>query len=186
MQVRIVVVTPFQQNCSVFWCEETMKGAVVDPGGDLDVIQSAIDESGATIDKVILTHGHVDHAAFAGDLAKKLGVPIIGPHIGDKFLIDKVAEQAASYGFGSPGPFQPDQWLDQGDVVEVGKDAHRTRPGDRVTVLPSAAGACGVCAGGGVAVLLAVGTRYPTAPTAAARCVRRRRRTRTSHSASFW
>ena len=120
MQVRIVVVTPFQQNCSVFWCEETMKGAVVGPGGELDVIQSAIDESGATIDKVILTHGHVDNAAFAGDLAKKLGVPVIGPHIGDKFLIDKVAEQAASYGFGSPGPFQPDQWLDQGDVVEVG------------------------------------------------------------------
>ena len=120
MQVRIVPVTPFQQNCSVFWCEETMKGAVVDPGGDLDRIQSAIDESGADIDKVILTHGHVDHAAFAGDMAKKLGVPIIGPHIADKFLIDKVAEQAASYGFGSPGPFQPDQWLEQGDVVEVG------------------------------------------------------------------
>lgn len=120
MQVRVVVVTPFQQNCSVLWCEETMKGAVVDPGGDLDRIEAAVKESGATIEKVLLTHGHVDHAAFAGDLAKKLGVPVIGPHIADKFLIEKAAEQAASYGFGQAGAFLPDQWLEHGDVVEVG------------------------------------------------------------------
>ncbi len=120
MQVRVVVVTPFQQNCSVLWCEETMKGAVVDPGGDLDQIEAAIGESGAAIEKILLTHGHLDHVAFAGDLAKKLGVPIIGPHIADKFLIDKAAEQAAGYGFGNPQTFQPDQWLDQGAVVDVG------------------------------------------------------------------
>lgn len=120
MQVRIVVVTPFQQNCSVFWCEETMKGAVVDPGGDLEQIQAAIKESGATIDKILLTHGHVDHAAAAGDLAKALGVPIIGPHKGDKFLIDGLPDQSAKYGFGTPEAFEPDQWLEQGDTVEVG------------------------------------------------------------------
>ena len=121
MQVRIVVVTPFQQNCSVFWCEETMKGAVVDPGGDLEHIQAAIKDSGATIDKILLTHGHVDHAAAAGDLAKQLGVPIIGPHRADKFLIDGLPDQASKYGFGTPEAFEPDQWLEQGDTVEVGK-----------------------------------------------------------------
>ena len=120
MQVRIVVVTPFQQNCSVFWCEETMKGAVVDPGGDLEHIQAAIKESGATIEKILLTHGHVDHAAAAGDLAKVLGVPIVGPHKGDKFLIDGLPDQAAKYGFGNPEAFQPDRWLEQGDTVQVG------------------------------------------------------------------
>ena len=120
MQVRIVVVTPFQQNCSVFWCEETMKGAVVDPGGDLEHIQAAIKESGATIEKILLTHGHVDHAAAAGDLAKTLGVPIVGPHKGDKFLIDGLPGQAAKYGFGNPEAFEPDQWLEQGDTVQVG------------------------------------------------------------------
>lgn len=120
MQVQVVVVTPFQQNCSVLWCQETMKGAVVDPGGDLDRIEAAIAESGAAIEKVLLTHGHVDHAAFAGDLAKKLGVQVIGPHIADKFLIERSAEQAASYGFGQAGAFLPDRWLEHGDVVEVG------------------------------------------------------------------
>jgi hydroxyacylglutathione hydrolase len=120
MQVRIVVVTPFQQNCSVFWCEETMKGAVVDPCGDLDQIEAAIKESGATIEKILLTHGHVDHAAAAGALAERLGVPIEGPHIGDKFLIDGLPDQAAKYGFGDAEPFQPTLWLDQGDTVMVG------------------------------------------------------------------
>jgi hydroxyacylglutathione hydrolase len=120
MQVRIVVVTPFQQNCRVFWCEETMKGAVVDPGGDLDHIEAAIKESGASIEKILLTHGHVDHAAAAGTLAERLGVPIEGPHIGDKFLIDGLPDQAAKYGFGDAEPFQPTLWLDQGDTVMVG------------------------------------------------------------------
>jgi hydroxyacylglutathione hydrolase len=120
MQVRIVVVTPFQQNCSVFWCQETMKGAVVDPGGDLDQIEAAIAESGAAIEKILLTHGHVDHAAAAGKLATRLGVPIEGPHVGDKFLIDALPEQAAKYGFGDADPFQPTRWLKQGDTVTVG------------------------------------------------------------------
>lgn len=120
MQVQVVVVTPFQQNCSVLWCQETMKGAVVDPGGDLDQIEAAIADAGIEVEKVLLTHGHVDHAAFAGDLAKKLGVQVIGPHIADRFLIEKSAEQAASYGFGQAGSFLPDQWLEHDDVVEIG------------------------------------------------------------------
>jgi hydroxyacylglutathione hydrolase len=120
MQVQVVVVTPFEQNCSVIWCEETMRGAVVDPGGDLDRVEAAIGQSGATIEKVLLTHGHLDHAAFAGDLARKLGVPIVGPHEGDRFLIEKAPEQAAAYGFGRPQPFLPDQWLKHDDQVTVG------------------------------------------------------------------
>jgi hydroxyacylglutathione hydrolase len=97
-----------------------MKGAVVDPGGDLDQIEAAIAESGAAIEKILLTHGHVDHAAAAGKLATRLGVPIEGPHVGDKFLIDALPEQAAKYGFGDADPFQPTRWLKQGDTVTVG------------------------------------------------------------------
>lgn len=120
MQVRIVVVTPFQQNCSVFWCEETMKGAVVDPGGDLDRVEAAIADSGATIERVLLTHGHLDHAAAAGTLAGRLGVPLWGPQIADQFLIEHLPEQAAKYGFGDAEPFTPDRWLEHGDSVSVG------------------------------------------------------------------
>jgi len=120
MQVRVVVVTPFQQNCSVLWCEETKKGAVVDPGGDLDQIEAAIAETGAEVERVLLTHGHVDHAAAAGDLAKKLGIPVEGPHEADRFLIEAAPEQAARYGFGHPSPFLPDRWLNHGDELTVG------------------------------------------------------------------
>jgi hydroxyacylglutathione hydrolase len=120
MQLRVVVVTPFQQNASVFWCEETMRGAVVDPGGDLERIEEAIADSEATIEKILLTHGHVDHAAAAGDLSQKLGVPIEGPQIADKFLIDHLPDQAARYGFGNPVSFTPDRWLEHGDEVAVG------------------------------------------------------------------
>lgn len=119
LKAAILPVTPFQQNCTLLWNDETMRGAVSDPGGDLDRIMQAVEELGVTLEKILLTHGHLDHAAAAGDLAKRLGIPIEGPHRDDLFLIEALPEQAQKYGFPSCGAFVPDRWLEDGDTVEV-------------------------------------------------------------------
>ncbi|WP_182177307.1 MBL fold metallo-hydrolase [Methylobacterium radiotolerans] len=116
----IIPVTPFQQNCTLIWDDATKVGAVVDPGGDLDRIEAAIREQGVTVEKILLTHGHVDHAAGADELRERLGVPIEGPHRADKFLLDSLPETAANYGLGAARPVTPDRWLDEGDAVTVG------------------------------------------------------------------
>ena len=116
---QVVPVTPFQQNCSIVWSEATMAGAVIDPGGDLPRIRAAVGELGVAVEKILLTHGHVDHAAGAGALADLLGVPIEGPHEADRFLIEGLPEQAARFGFGLAIAFEPARWLDEGDEVTV-------------------------------------------------------------------
>lgn len=121
MKAVIIPVTPFQQNCSVLWCEETNKAAVVDPGGEIDRIEAAITEQGVAVEKIMLTHGHIDHAGGAADLSEKLGVPIEGPHREDTFLIEKLHEQGAQFGVAGGKPFTPTRWLDQDDEVTVGK-----------------------------------------------------------------
>ena len=120
MQYRIVPVTPFQQNASVIWCPETMRGAVVDPGGDLNRIAKVVDDEGVDIEKILLTHGHLDHAGATADLAERLGVPIEGPHEEDRFWIDGMAEQGRAFGVGGGRVFTPDRWLVDGDKVTVG------------------------------------------------------------------
>ena len=119
LRYQIIPVTPFQQNCTVFWNEETKKGAVVDPGGDLSLLDKLIDEQGIEIEKILVTHGHLDHAGAVADMAEARQVPIIGPHIGDKFWIDGMPEAAAQYGFPEAHAFEPDQWLEHGDTVEA-------------------------------------------------------------------
>ena len=96
-----------------------MVGAVIDPGGDLPRIRAAVEELGVTVEKILLTHGHVDHAAGAGTLADLLGVPIEGPHEADRFLIEGLPEQAERFGFGPAIAFEPARWLDEGDEVTV-------------------------------------------------------------------
>ena len=117
----IIPVTPFQQNCTLIWDDATTVGAVVDPGGDLDRIEAAIREQGVRVEKILLTHGHVDHAAGADELRERLGVPIEGPHRADKFLLDSLPETAANYGIGEGRAVTPDRWLDDGDAVTVGE-----------------------------------------------------------------
>ena len=95
MKAVVVPVTPFQQNCTVIWCEETMMGAVSDPGGDIDRVQQAIDEQGVTVEKILVTHGHMDHAGGVAELSERLGVPIEGPHEDDLFLIEGLSEAGA-------------------------------------------------------------------------------------------
>ncbi|HVJ52941.1 MAG TPA: MBL fold metallo-hydrolase [Aliidongia sp.] len=123
----IVRVTPFSQNCSIVWCTETRRGAVIDPGGDLDRVRAALAEQDIVIEKILLTHGHIDHAGGAAELAEELGVPIEGPQREDKFLLDHLAEQGAKYGFVGSRAVTPDRWLDEGDVVTLGAQRFAVR-----------------------------------------------------------
>ena len=119
LRVAIIPVTPLQQNCSLLWCTKTMRGAFVDPGGDLDRLKAAAAQAGVTIEKIIVTHGHIDHCGSAGILAAELGVPIEGPHEEDRFWIARLEDDGMRYGV--PGkPFEPDRWLVDGDTVSVG------------------------------------------------------------------
>ena len=120
LKCAIIPVTPFQQNSTLVWNEETMVGASIDPGGDIDHILSARDEVGMTIEKIFLTHGHLDHASGTMDLADRLGVPVEGPNEEDAFLLDALPEQAAKYGFPVAAAVKPDRWLKGGDTVEAG------------------------------------------------------------------
>lgn len=120
MKAKIIPVTPFQQNCTLLWCEETMKGAVVDPGGELDRILEEAKRSGVAIEKILLTHAHIDHAGGTGELAERLGVPIEGPHEEDLFWIQGLPQQSMMFGFPPAKAFTPDRWLHQGDSVSVG------------------------------------------------------------------
>ena len=121
VKVSIVPVTPYQQNCSIIQCTTTGKAAVVDPGGDLQRIVSTLEQMSAQIEKVILTHGHLDHCAISNDLREKFGVPIEGPHRADSFWIDKLPEWCQMAGFPRAAAFTPDRWLQDGDIVTVGE-----------------------------------------------------------------
>jgi glyoxylase-like metal-dependent hydrolase (beta-lactamase superfamily II) len=117
----IVPVTPFQQNCSVLWCEATKRAVVIDPGGDLANITEAVAQAGVTVEKIWLTHGHVDHAGGAADLKAQLKVPIEGPHEADEFLLQRVAESARKFGIQNASNVTPDRWLRDGDQVSIGQ-----------------------------------------------------------------
>jgi glyoxylase-like metal-dependent hydrolase (beta-lactamase superfamily II) len=120
LQAGIVHVTPFQQNCTLIWDEATRRGAVVDPGGDLNRIEAAIGKIGMTVEKILLTHGHIDHAAGAAELKEKLGgIPIEGPHKADKFLLDNLAASGLAFGMADARNVTPDRWLAEGDTVTV-------------------------------------------------------------------
>ena len=119
LKATVVPVTPLQQNCTVLWCTATMKGAVIDPGGDLDTIRRAIAANGVTVEQIWLTHGHIDHAGGAAELAENLGVPIVGPERADAFWLDRLEEDGARWGLPARN-LVPDRWLVDGDTVTVG------------------------------------------------------------------
>ena len=120
MKYAIIPVTPFVQNCSLLVCDETQRAVVIDPGGDIEKILAVATKAGITIEKVLLTHGHLDHASAAGTLAKQLGVKIEGPHEDDLYWLEKLPEQAKAYGFPPVERFVPDRWLHDGDTVTFG------------------------------------------------------------------
>jgi hydroxyacylglutathione hydrolase len=119
-KISIVPVTPFEQNCSIIVCTKTNRAAVIDPGGDLPRIEEALAKSGAQIEKILITHGHLDHIGAVTELARKARVPVEGPHLGDKALLDNLPTIAAGYGLPKAEAVTPDRWLDDGDVVSVG------------------------------------------------------------------
>ena len=121
MQAAIIPVTPFQQNCTLMWCEETMQGALVDPGGEIDRLLEVVEEHGVTLVKILVTHGHIDHAGGVADLAERLSIPIEGPHKDDQFWIDGLAEQGDRFNTGELArSFTPDRWLEGGESVSFG------------------------------------------------------------------
>jgi hydroxyacylglutathione hydrolase len=120
MKIEVVPVTAFQQNCSIVWCENTRRAAVVDPGGDLDRVLAAVERHGLTLEKILITHAHLDHAGATAELARRYSLPIEGPQIDDQFWIDQMPAQAKMFGFPPSERFTPDRWLAQGDRVTVG------------------------------------------------------------------
>lgn len=122
INVVVVPVTPFQQNCSLIWCETTKRAAVVDPGGDLFRIHEVIGKAGVSVEKILLTHGHIDHAGGAADLAAALKAPVEGPHQADAVLLEGLERQASLYGLEAKN-VTPDRWLAEGDRVTVGEIA---------------------------------------------------------------
>jgi glyoxylase-like metal-dependent hydrolase (beta-lactamase superfamily II) len=120
MKAIVIPVTPFVQNCSLLCCEQTPSAVVVDPGGDLDRILAQAKREGVTIEKILLTHAHIDHAGGAAELARRLNVPIEGPQREDKFWIDALAQQGQMFGLPPAESFTPDRWLEQGDTVTFG------------------------------------------------------------------
>lgn len=126
LQGMIVPVTPFQQNCSILWCAKTGKAAVTDPGGEVDRILEAAagarDGQGVEIEKILLTHGHLDHAGGAMELKERLGgIPIEGPEEEEVFWLSAMEDQARRFGVtGDVRPVVPDRWLSDGDQVTIG------------------------------------------------------------------
>lgn len=127
LRYQTLPVTAFAQNCSLVWCDATHKAAVIDPGGELDRIIGAAQALDVSLEQIWLTHAHIDHAGGTGELARRLDLPIIGPHPGDQFWIDGLPQQSAMFGFPPAESFTPTRWLHDGDTVTLGQEALNVR-----------------------------------------------------------
>jgi glyoxylase-like metal-dependent hydrolase (beta-lactamase superfamily II) len=121
IQAMIAPVTPLQQNCTIVWCSKTKKAAIIDAGGEVPRLLAAIEELGLTLEKIWVTHGHMDHAGGVAALKEATGVPVEGPHPDDQFWIDQIESAGQRYGMPDARPFTPDRWLYDGDVVTLGE-----------------------------------------------------------------
>ena len=127
LQYLTVPVTPFQQNCSIVWCDATQEAAIIDAGGDIPVLLAEIKRLGLTLTALWVTHAHIDHAGAVGELADSLALPIVGPHTGDQFWIDGLAQQSVMFGFAPARQFTPTRWLHDGDTVQIGHETLNVR-----------------------------------------------------------
>lgn len=122
MKFLVIPVTPYQQNCTLLWCESTHRAALVDPGGEPARLLAAVAENHLHLDYLLLTHGHLDHVGAAGELAAHLAIPIIGPHHADDYWLDDLPNQAARFGWPHVEAFRPDRWLEDGERVLIGNE----------------------------------------------------------------
>jgi glyoxylase-like metal-dependent hydrolase (beta-lactamase superfamily II) len=122
MRFSVIPVTDYQQNCTLLICEQTDKAALVDPGGDIEVLLAEVKRQGVELESILLTHGHMDHIGGVAELAMRLSLPIIGPQIEDEFWIQALPEQCKMFGFPKCGSFTPNRWLNDGDTVRVGNE----------------------------------------------------------------
>ena len=120
IRAAVVPVTPLRQNCTIVWCTKTMKAAVIDPGGEVPGLLTILAQHGLTLEKIWITHGHLDHAGGAAAMQAATGVPIEGPHPDDQFWIDDIGQNAARWGMPDARVFTPDRWLFDGDIVTLG------------------------------------------------------------------
>jgi hydroxyacylglutathione hydrolase len=127
LRYHTIPVTPFQQNCSLVWDDATKEAAVIDPGGDLDDLLAEVESRGMQLQQIWLTHAHIDHAGGTGELARRLSLPIVGPHPADQFWIDALPQQSRMFGFPEAEPFMPTRWLEDGDTVTLGSHTLHVR-----------------------------------------------------------
>ena len=127
LKYHTVPVTAFQQNCSIVWCDETQDAALIDPGGDLDVLKAELKRLNVKPTAIWLTHAHIDHAGGAAALAREFGLPIIGPHPGDQYWIDALGNQSRAFGLPQAETFTPTRWLADGDTLTLGNSTVKVR-----------------------------------------------------------
>ncbi len=122
MKLHIVPVTSYQQNCSIIHCERTLAAAFIDPGGEAEKLAAIADEAGLKPAMVLLTHGHIDHVGGAAELAARYAIPVIGPHQADAYWLEMLPQQAEMFGFPPAEVMQPERWLEEGEVIELGEE----------------------------------------------------------------
>ena len=127
LRYETLPVTPFQQNCSLVWCDRTHEAALIDPGGEIPRLLAAVKRHGLTLKMLLQTHAHIDHAGATGQMARELALPVVGPHPGDQFWIDGLAQQSVMFGFPRAEPFTPTRWLADGDTVRLGEETLTVR-----------------------------------------------------------
>lgn len=121
MQYQIISVTAFEQNCSLVWCPQTQHCALVDPGGDPELLLNAMQAKQLQPQAIWLTHGHLDHVGATPTLAKQLNIPVYGPHEADKYWLDALPIQSQRFGLPTCPAFVPDHWLKHGDTLTLGQ-----------------------------------------------------------------
>lgn len=127
LRYQTIPVTVFSQNCSLVWDDKSLQAAVIDPGGDLERLLGVVERLSLKLEQIWLTHAHIDHAGGTGELARRLELPIVGPHPGDQFWIDSLPQQSLMFGFPQAETFTPTRWLHDGDQVKVGAHALHVR-----------------------------------------------------------